>query len=375
MLSSISHARLVDRLYAGITDADALGQFLAELASSCACPAAELGIGFPSNDDSITFSAGIDEATWRDYEEYYHEVDVVAQLAAQVELPLLDVCQPHHIDFDMEELRGTEIFNGWYRQIGDHGVHHSTLMLFRPIGPDMVYFGLYRDERHGAFDDDAIEAQRRLIPHVDRALHVMERLRRAEREMNRYGSALDQMELGLILCDGASRVRWANGAGRAAVDRQCGLRVVGNRLVAMDERVRRPLGTALAKAAAGDDGVFGCTLDGGGEPWQVAVMSGGRVPAAGLPNDLAVVFICDGRPSEVSTLILQALHGLSPAEARVVAHLCRGLAPATIASRLAVGQETVRSQLKSASAKMGARGQREVVARALGGPHRSHPIG
>ena len=82
--------------------------------------------------------------------------------------------------------------------------------------------------------------------------------------------------------------------------------------------------------------------------------------ALGLSADCDVP--AGGAQSRELTLALQSAFGLTRAEARVVARLARGLSPREIASELGVSVETVRSHLKRSYAKVGVRGQAELVA-------------
>ena len=91
----------------------------------------------------------------------------------------------------------------------------------------------------------------------------------------------------------------------------------------------------------------------------------------GLPGSrtAAVVFLSQpGRREMVPADVLQVLHGLTPAEARLAAELAEGLSLEEIAARHDLSKGTLRNHLKAVFAKTGIHRQVELVRLVLNSP-------
>lgn len=173
---------------------------------------------------------------------------------------------------------------------------------------------------------------------------------------------LDEIDCGLVVCDAAGRVRFANRAARREL-------AAGRRLARHDGRLVRVLPSgarpgpgaeleAALRAAAFRGRRSLVALAGDGDDEYRLLVSVQPLPAAAAePGDAeAGVLLLFGRRRACSALgmeLLASAHRLTQAERRVLAGLLDEAAPGDIARRHGVRLSTVRTQIQSIRAKFG----------------------
>lgn len=164
---------------------------------------------------------------------------------------------------------------------------------------------------------------------------------------------LDEIDYGLLLLDDAGEVRLANRQARLECDApEAPLRRVGHQLQATHAGDAASLRAALAGARQGRR----CLLALGALHVAVVPLDD---PAGGARMALLVFgkrLVC-----ELSVEMFAGVHGLTPAEAKVLRALCGGARPAGIAHEFGVAVSTVRTQLASLREKTQAASIRDVV--------------
>ena len=179
-------------------------------------------------------------------------------------------------------------------------------------------------------------------------------------------ATLDEMDYGVLLLHGDAQVLHVNHAARSELDEQHPLQLVSGRL-----RVRRSLDLAPLNDALCGAAVRGLrkllTLGEGAHRVSVSVVPlpthGGNGSENGTQSD-PVVLVILGKRQVCEALSVQGYarsHGLSAAEARVLALLCQGLPPSEIAAQIGVAISTVRSQIGNIRIKTGAESIRALV--------------
>ena len=170
----------------------------------------------------------------------------------------------------------------------------------------------------------------------------------------------DEIEFGLIVCDGDGQLRFANQA--ASRELAC-----ANVLLRNDGRLRQAsgvsgdLGAALRLAAQRARRSL-VRLDRGGDRLMVSVLPFGQARTGGQH-----VLVMMGRRqpcSELGLEMLAASYGLTLAERRVLGALVRESSPREIATQNAVALSTVRTQIQSIRIKLGARNIEGLLLRA-----------
>ncbi len=175
---------------------------------------------------------------------------------------------------------------------------------------------------------------------------------------------LDQIACGLVLVDAQARVRYLNLAALRQLDSLHPLVLAGQQLQARCPEDQAPLKAALAAASQGQRRLVSL-----GDPRLTAEVSVAPLSGAGAMGldglgGQASILLALGAPRTALPAAAQALArcvGLTPAETRVLDHLCTGVRPAEIANRLGVAVSTVRTQIGSARRKTGSASIRALV--------------
>jgi DNA-binding CsgD family transcriptional regulator len=164
---------------------------------------------------------------------------------------------------------------------------------------------------------------------------------------------LDEIDYGMLLSDGQT-VLHANHVARSELDAEHPLQLLGREL-----RLRRPQDVAPLRGALADARHRGLRrlLAIGEDTHRITLAV---VPLAGAELTLLVFGRRQVCPALTSHWFARS-HGLTPAEARVLALLCDGHAPGAIARQQGVAISTVRTQIGSMRAKTGAASIRALV--------------
>ena len=173
-------------------------------------------------------------------------------------------------------------------------------------------------------------------------------------------ATLDEIDYGMLLLTDAVQAIHVNHAARAELDATHPLQLLGRELRARRPQDVLPLADALHAAARRGLRKL-LTLGDGAQRISVSV-----VPLS-LPDGAAsepVTLVMLGKRQVCEVLSAQGFaqsHGLTAAEARVLAGLCRGTPPTEIAAQLGVAISTVRTQIGNIRLKTGAESIRALV--------------
>jgi DNA-binding CsgD family transcriptional regulator len=173
-----------------------------------------------------------------------------------------------------------------------------------------------------------------------------------------FALMLDEIDYGMLLVADERTVLHANHVARAELDQEHPLQLLGHEL-----RVRRPQDVAPLREALAEARQRGLRrlvrLGDAAQSVSVAV-----VPLSAPAGEEALTLLVFGKRRVCEALSAHWFareHGLTPAEARVLAALCDGTPPRQIASALGVALSTIRSQLGAIRAKTGAASIRTLV--------------
>jgi DNA-binding CsgD family transcriptional regulator len=164
---------------------------------------------------------------------------------------------------------------------------------------------------------------------------------------------LDEIDYGMLLLGDACEVLHANHAARSELDAGHPLLLAGRQLRARQAADMLRLHDALADATNRSLRRL-VALGDGADRANLAVIPLGRA---------ATLLVLGKRhlSERISVQCFASLHGLTPAEARVLSGLCEGLDPREVAELHEVGLATVRTQIGSIRAKTGAANIRALV--------------
>lgn len=249
--------------------------------------------------------------------------------------------------------------------------------LLRLQGGNHAAIGVHRPHDASEFTPEDAERLNRLLPHVQRALEVRQRVQAIEHQADAANLVLDQLSLGVLLISATGRLMHVNAAGEAILRSGDGLQRTQDGVRACnrddDRRLQRlscelRLGSAETRSAGGHLRVRRPS----GQPAYALMLTPVGPGLAGPASSPAIlVFVSDPGARIVSDLsVLSGLFGFPPAEARLVLALMTGTPLPEIAVQTGVTYNTIRTQLARAMARTETRSQVDLVmlmARALGG--------
>lgn len=172
-------------------------------------------------------------------------------------------------------------------------------------------------------------------------------------------ATLDEIDYGMLLLTDEVQAIHVNHAARAELDVEHPLQLLGHTLRARRPQDVLPLADALNAAARRGLRKL-LTLGDGAQRVSVSVVPLALPDVASEPVTLVML----GKRQVCEVLSVQGFahsHGLTVAEARVLAGLCRGVAPNGIAVQTGVKISTVRTQIGNIRHKTGAASIRALV--------------
>jgi DNA-binding CsgD family transcriptional regulator/PAS domain-containing protein len=246
------------------------------------------------------------------------------------------------------------------------------------LGPDVLsVISINGSDRREPFGERDVALLELLVPHIRRAVQLHRRLIAADSQAEGFAAVLDSSSRAVLLTDAGGRVMFMNQAASRLTATRDGLTVDSGELRAArvaDTRRLRSLVIGAAAVCAGDGIGGGSTLalsrPSGRRPFVVFVapLSRQRPFFPGVEHAAATVFINDPEQLPVpSNEALQALFGLTNAEAKLARLLTQGCTLRESGARLGLRRETARTRLKTIFEKTNTHRQAELVRLILNG--------
>ncbi|MGW5958448.1 helix-turn-helix transcriptional regulator [Methylorubrum thiocyanatum] len=238
-----------------------------------------------------------------------------------------------------------------------------------PMDSHTLSFSTPRDVRKGPFEGAEVERIGLIGPHVVRAFRLTALMGEMRLEAEGLANALERMRAGIVILDPRGRVRLVSPAAEALAVGYLSLRT-GAEPEALEPaeaaRFDRFLADALPMRIGPRQDVFLLRRRGGGRPLALEglpLRGGDPFPAAvsGLGGGMVLLLRDLMAPATRPIEPLLEQFGLTRAEARVAALVGRGAAPREVADQFAIGESTVRSQLKAVYGKLAIRRQSELA--------------
>lgn len=257
----------------------------------------------------------------------------------------------------------------YYRDLSAQQAAFYLAMRSRDTGGDAAGLScglvLLYEEQQGHVEAPQIANLRRLLPHFERATRIALASRgQAAKAVTAVADATGQ---GAITTDASARVLSVNGNAELLLGTDNAPRISGGRLCAPHHADTRILQRLIASTVGPAGFVRGgdlCLCGADGMPHYALTVAplpcdSDMFPALGAR---AVIFITPLRqaappPAER----LQRLHGLTPQEARVAAHLLTGLSLSEIAETQGLSVRGARFHLNNCYRKLGVPGQAALV--------------
>ena len=259
----------------------------------------------------------------------------------------------------------------WYTDfVRPQGVFHSMAPVLDCRDGRTVSAPMLREEDAGNYTDEEQLVLRSLVPFLEQAFRLHNRLTAAEAAGSALRSLLDSLPNAVFLVDAEGRVVDANLAARDLAAEADGLAVLGGHLV-VDSRPRLATLSLLLRGfacdglnpALGPGTVFRIERPSGRQAYVAELVPLAQLPsAAAHPHAEAALIVSD--PDDASPCnpeLLQRLFGLSQAESRLASLLVAGHDLADATAEMNITQSTGKTHLQHIFNKTGVNRQAELI--------------
>jgi DNA-binding CsgD family transcriptional regulator/PAS domain-containing protein len=234
----------------------------------------------------------------------------------------------------------------------------------------MGFFATSRLASQGLYGEAEIRLFTLLAPHVCRSVTISDALNLRAVKAKALEATLDGLASGVYLADREGRIVYMNRSAERQVKTSNALRIVNNRLTAVDRVAHAALAKAIAEATTDEaetpSGGITLALPGDDNMGLVATIlplsRGERRNLCGTFAATAAIFVQD--PIVVPPLPGEAfakLHGLTGSELRVLLAMAPGLSVKEAAEILGIGDTTAKTHLQNIYAKTGTSKQTELM--------------
>lgn len=371
-------ADLVNRIYDAALDSSRWPAFMERLGASL-----DAGIGmlwlhdfkearysFDTGGGNISTVTGLDPTTLAEFSAYYGARNVWIPKASRLAEGSVTVSSALYPD---ALLKRTEWYDGFLRKCD----------LFYAVGSSIVKeaqrdvkMSFVRSERAGAYEEPELNLVRELMPHLRNAVLLHRHLYRLKALAASATAALDAVPMGIVLLTRSGRLMHANRRANELVTSTAALRFEGSGVLAasspaatasLQRLVRQAVATAAGKGLS-----HGGALRLAGRDGRRLHLIVTPLPRESSPfgQGAAAALFCNDPDAAVVAVSreLERLFGMTPAEARLTEALVIGQSLQEYAEARRVSLNTVRTQLKAATAKTGTRRQADLVRVVLTGP-------
>ena len=236
----------------------------------------------------------------------------------------------------------------------------------------VVALSMQGTRQRGPFEPHDLEIFEPLLPHIQRALEIRDRLERAQVQAQTINATLDRVNFGVAILDSSGKLLEANAILQQLLRTDSGI----TRKLDGTLSLRGPAGTQFAHwifkgipPAGNTDGLLHVPRL---RALPLSVMISPLPPRTsswigGDPRWLVLIFDPERRVQASTDLIARDL-SISSREAEIASLLVSGYTLRDAARRHEVSEHTVRSQLRSIFRKTGLQSQAELIRRVALGP-------
>jgi DNA-binding CsgD family transcriptional regulator/PAS domain-containing protein len=227
--------------------------------------------------------------------------------------------------------------------------------------------------RRGPFDENDGAKLQRLIPHIQRALNIRDRLNAHKASASACYSVVERSHMGVIVLDQKGRVLEATGLAEQLMKSEPGIRRASDHTLWL----REPAGSQLREwvftglpPKSNTSGYLSVPRKSGLANLSLVVAPMPPVPTLWLgadPSWLVFVFDPEHRVSPAAGLVSRYL-SISAREAEIAVLLAMGHRLPNVAARLGISMHTTRAHIKHIFEKTGAHSQSDLVRRVLLSP-------
>lgn len=348
---------VIDRIYDAGLGSDSWAYVVADICRQCGAESGVLVIN-DQRTGELRFSDenGLAEDYRRLYVEDLRDDDL--RLSDLLRHPVGTLRTDTMID-DYDAYRNSRAYRELYAKLG---TEHALGAFLYDDGARVFGLRLFRPHHVGPFADDEIRCYERLMPHLSRAFRLAATTKAGDGRLARIEWVLDLMPQGLLIAAESGAVLACNRAAR---------KIVGPINAAGTALTRRIAAAAFdhwrTTGARSYLSMLERTGDAGLQIRAELMAPQGEWGEDPAPLAAVMLVPADATPAP-SIPALQALYGLTEAEARVLERLVAGDTLDICARSLGVSRETVRSHLRAIFAKTGVGRQADLIRLVLSGP-------
>jgi DNA-binding CsgD family transcriptional regulator len=245
------------------------------------------------------------------------------------------------------------------------GYHACIAMPFR-AQDDRSFIAVCRSQRQGEFASGVLNRLQVLMPHLQSALGLHRRLSQQSQDVWHRESALDRIEVGVVLLDKRQRTILANRRARELLGSNSHVKLRRDGLVSaageLSRRIQRLVAEAVQSRARADATLWLRVERPGSTPLLLrAVPIAGNEVLDASSRAAVALFVDTVGEAKLDHGLLRAWFGFSAREAELAALLAAGKDLASAARAMKIGHETARTHLDKVFAKTGTRRQAELV--------------
>jgi DNA-binding CsgD family transcriptional regulator len=271
---------------------------------------------------------------------------------------------PRPLALSLEELvsareyAGSFFYNEFIRAVGDDTFRCLGTQVVNRWGSGIV--AIHRGQNQGSFESEDVGGLHAYVTALRRMLTVRGRFAATDRRLQSVEAMLDHVGQAAILVRADESIAHANAMGEALLRRNDALTLRDGALKTCSGpsaiRLKQAIDAACARSGMGASALLIERLS--GRPLAISV-----IPFRAGNGTRHALLIVEGEAKEEEAVRkLRSLYGLTPAEAEIGIRIGTGASPQGIADGRGVSVETVRSQIKALSAKLGCTRQSEVIA-------------
>ncbi len=373
MLSETILLDLVGSVYDAATDPGLWPVFLDKFAEAVQSASTQIFLyDVERHGGNLAATTRLDPQLQKEYNEYYIGVDCFGihglKLITTGNVATGQMMCPDSI------LEDSEFYNDFLRRMGTF--HQLGGFIYKDRSVASVISTL-RPKGAGPFDEGDVQLLRALMPHLQRAVQLHQRIASLENKADSVSEALDRIPIGFLVMDAASKVVVLNHRAQTILNLNDGLSLGRNGLVTprLEEtnHLRGLIQSAIAGSSGkgiGSGGIMTVSRPSLRRSFQVLVTPlRSRASTVWPEKAAAAIFLSDPESqTEPSDKILGRLFGLTPAEARLAAALMKGNSLEQAAGEFHLSRNTVRSQLRKIFDKTDTKRQGELIRLLLSSP-------
>jgi DNA-binding NarL/FixJ family response regulator len=368
-MKETTRARVIHSIYESVENPTRWQQVLADLCDNFNAQQAVLWRKDSTGKQVLAhFSHNVDRRYERQYRQHFHTVDVRAQ-ALEQRAPGRGYAS--HTIFPDKEYLKSEIYNDFCKPQDTRHTLETTVL--PQHSGQQVHLGLHRGHDFQPFEEEAVTAINRLLPHITQSVQLAEVLSRSSDENVALQGAIEHLADAVAVCDMDRQPLHQN---RALIElmelrglvrtnsRGCLMFIDADHQGQFEALLRETIGSATRGSSFGAprsvqiqtrDQRYVVRV----APWIPATSN--AYSSAQAPGFVVFIREIQQRKAPIAENIVAA-HHLTRSEGEIGKFLCQGLSPADIADQRGVATSTVQQQIKTMMRKLHCHTRAELVA-------------